>query len=64
MCCMLGPRRLMFGSDWPVSTLAATYGEVVAASQELTVALSAAERQEVWADTARRVYRIRAGGAR
>lgn len=59
-----GPRRLMFGSDWPVSTLAASYGEVVAASRELTAALSAAEQQEVWAGTARHIYRIEADGSR
>ncbi|QKW24004.1 amidohydrolase family protein [Kitasatospora sp. NA04385] len=52
-----GPRRLMFGSDWPVSTLAAGYGEVVSATGELLAALSPAEREEVWAGTARRVYR-------
>ena len=30
-----GPDRLMFGSDWPVCTLAATYGEVNAAARAL-----------------------------
>lgn len=30
-----GPERLIFGSDWPVSTLAATYGEVVNAARTL-----------------------------
>ncbi|MFB7587069.1 amidohydrolase family protein [Streptomyces sp. NPDC056169] len=53
-----GPRRLMFGSDWPVSTLAAGYGEVVAVTGELLAALDPAERDEVWAGTARRVYRV------
>ncbi|MFH8473965.1 amidohydrolase family protein [Streptomyces sp. NPDC018000] len=53
-----GPRRLMFGSDWPVCTLAAGYGEVVAATRELTAALTAAEQDQVWAGTARRVYRM------
>ncbi|MER5710152.1 amidohydrolase family protein [Streptomyces sp. NPDC002122] len=53
-----GPRRLMFGSDWPVSTLAAGYGEVVAVTGELLTALTPAERDEVWAGTARRTYRL------
>ncbi|WP_097911802.1 amidohydrolase family protein [Streptomyces sp. b84] len=53
-----GPRRLMFCSDWPVCTLAASYREVVAVSRELTAALSAPEREEVWSGTARRVYRL------
>jgi L-fuconolactonase len=30
-----GPARLMFGSDWPVCTLAASYGEVLALAREL-----------------------------
>ncbi|MBK3563617.1 MULTISPECIES: amidohydrolase [unclassified Streptomyces] len=51
-----GPDRLMFGTDWPVCTLAATYGEVAAATGELTDGLSAAERAEVFEGTATRVY--------
>ncbi|WP_327399564.1 amidohydrolase family protein [Streptomyces sp. NBC_01288] len=51
-----GPGRLMFGSDWPVCTLAATYGEVAEAAGELTDDLSAAERAEVLEGTATRVY--------
>ncbi|WP_432193924.1 amidohydrolase family protein [Streptomyces sp. bgisy027] len=51
-----GAGRLMFGSDWPVCTLAATYGEVLAAATELTAALSDAERAQVFAGTAAHVY--------
>ncbi|MFC8241726.1 amidohydrolase family protein [Streptomyces chartreusis] len=51
-----GPGRLMFGSDWPVCTLAATYGEVLAAARELTDVLSDAERTQVFEGTAARVY--------
>ncbi|MEV0911394.1 amidohydrolase family protein [Streptomyces hokutonensis] len=51
-----GPGRLMFGSDWPVCTLAASYGEVAAATGELTDGLSEAERAEVFEGTATRVY--------
>ncbi|MBK3580154.1 amidohydrolase family protein [Streptomyces sp. MBT65] len=51
-----GPSRLMFGSDWPVCTLAAAYGQVADASGELTAKLSAAERTEVFEGTATRVY--------
>ena len=53
-----GPERVMFGSDWPVCLLAATYGEVVGAAEELTAGLSAAEREAVFGDTARRVYHL------
>ncbi|RKT66943.1 L-fuconolactonase [Saccharothrix variisporea] len=51
-----GPRRLMFGSDWPVCLLAASYGEVVGAAEQLTACLGEAERGEVFAGTAARVY--------
>ncbi len=46
----------MFGSDWPVSTLAASYGEVCDMYRELTADLSDAERQAVFQGTAQRVY--------
>jgi len=54
-----GPDRLMFGSDWPVSTLAATYGQVCDLYRELTAQLSTAEQEAIFDRTARRVYRLR-----
>ncbi|UED87154.1 amidohydrolase family protein [Streptomyces profundus] len=51
-----GPRRLLFGSDWPVCLAAASYGDVVDAAAELTARLTADERADVFGDTARRVY--------
>ncbi|GAA1939267.1 amidohydrolase family protein [Kitasatospora viridis] len=51
-----GPQRLMFGSDWPVCTLAADYTQVVATTSELLADLSADERREVLSGTAARVY--------
>ena len=53
-----GPGRLMFGSDWPVSTLAATYEQVVDVAERLTATLSADEQAEFWAGTATRFYRL------
>jgi L-fuconolactonase len=53
-----GPERLMFGSDWPVSSLAVAYGDVVAAARKLTRELSLPEQQAIFGQTARRVYRI------
>ncbi|MGW5868446.1 amidohydrolase family protein [Streptomyces sp. NPDC055239] len=53
-----GPDRLMFGSDWPVCTLAAAYGEVVDLARELTDSLSDSERAALFAGTATRVYRL------
>ncbi|MGW3144729.1 MULTISPECIES: amidohydrolase family protein [Streptomyces] len=53
-----GPHRLMFGSDWPVCTLAAGYGEVLTVAGELTAELSEPERAAVLSGTAARVYRL------
>ncbi|MGW7069326.1 amidohydrolase family protein [Streptomyces sp. NPDC054855] len=51
-----GPDRLMFGSDWPVCTLAATHAEVVDVAQRLTDSLTEGERAALFAGTATRVY--------
>ncbi|WP_328980022.1 amidohydrolase family protein [Streptomyces canus] len=51
-----GPRRLMFGFDWPVCRLAATYAEVIAVASELTAGLGPAERHDVFTGTAVRTY--------
>jgi L-fuconolactonase len=53
-----GPHRLMFGSDWPVCTLAASYSEVLATAEELTAGLDAVERAKVFEGTASRVYAL------
>jgi L-fuconolactonase len=53
-----GPDRLMFGSDWPVCRLVASYGEVVSAAGELVVELSPTERDRVLGGTATEVYRL------
>lgn len=51
-----GPRRTMFGSDWPVCLLSATYDEVLAATEELTSRLSVDEQADVFGGTAARCY--------
>lgn len=53
-----GPERVMFGSDWPVCLLAASYEQVMEAAEELTAGLSEAERDAIFGDTARRVYHL------
>jgi L-fucono-1,5-lactonase len=50
------PARLMFGSDWPVCTLAASYPDVLATAQDLTAGLTATEREAVFAGTATSIY--------
>ena len=51
-----GPGQLIFGSDWPVCLLAATYEEVAAAARELTAGLSDSERAAVFGGNATAVY--------
>ncbi|CAM5252309.1 L-fuconolactonase OS=Streptomyces griseomycini OX=66895 GN=FHS37_006053 PE=3 SV=1 [Streptomyces griseomycini] len=45
-----GPGRLMFGSDWPVCTLAAAYGDVLATARALTRDLGDTGRRRVLRD--------------
>ena len=51
-----GPDRLIFGSDWPVATLATEYEGWVAAVEELIADVSAPERASIFGATAARVY--------
>lgn len=52
-----GPERLMFGSDWPVSSLTAPYAEISGMYRELIADLTPGEQQAILDGTARRVYR-------
>ncbi|POF34223.1 amidohydrolase family protein [Roseibium marinum] len=52
------PDRLIWGSDWPVCTLAASYADWVAATDRLLAGLSEAEIICVLHDNAVRVYGI------
>ena len=51
-----GLERLIFGSDWPVSTLATTYRGWIDAVEQLTSGLSNAQRGALFGGTAARVY--------
>jgi L-fuconolactonase len=58
-----GPYRLMFGSDWPVCTLAASYHDALAlARRVLEQHLSTAELDAVFAGNARTTYGLRVPG--
>jgi len=50
------PARMMFGSDWPVCLLAATYRQTVDLVEEFTKSFSDAEKNNFWAGTANRGY--------
>jgi L-fuconolactonase len=54
-----GPGRLIFGSDWPVCTLAASYAEVVALAKDMLASdLSPAELNAVFASNAITAYTL------
>ncbi len=51
-----GPSRLMFGSDWPVCTVAGTYEEVLALVRDAIGEYSADEQVQILGKTAEDVY--------
>lgn len=53
-----GPGRCMFGSDWPVATLATTYQRWVELVLEVTAELADAERSAILDGTAGRIYHL------
>jgi L-fuconolactonase len=53
-----GPQRLLFGSDWPVVKLAASYRRWLDAAQDLLSALSSGERDAIFHRNATRIYRL------
>ncbi|MBF4603870.1 amidohydrolase family protein [Curtobacterium sp. VKM Ac-2884] len=53
-----GPERSLFGSDWPVSTLATGYAEVVQRTTEALADLSTTEHDAVFGGTAARIYLV------
>jgi L-fuconolactonase len=55
---VFGEDRVLFGGDWPVVTLAADYRRWVATLDQLTSTLAAGAKQKLWADNARRVYKL------
>jgi len=57
-----GEDRLMFGSDWPVCLLAASYGQVVDAYGQALGELGAEARRKVMGDNAIRFYRLDRAG--
>ena len=53
-----GPKRLMFGSDWPVCLLRSGYYQWISAVEELSAGLSASEKEAFWGGNAQRAYRL------
>jgi L-fuconolactonase len=50
------PNRMMFGSDWPVCLLAATYKQSIDLVEEFTSKFSEGEKNAFWAGTANKAY--------
>lgn len=53
---IFGPDRVVWGSDWPVCTLAASYEAWLEATDQLIGALGAGERELIMGGNARRLY--------
>jgi L-fuconolactonase len=57
-----GPDRIIWGSDWPVATLAATYPDWHAVARSLTSQLPPAEQAAVFGGNAIRLYKLEKPG--
>jgi L-fuconolactonase len=53
-----GPDRCMYGSDWPVCELAASYEQVFASIQEAIGPISSTEKSAIFGRTAAKFYGI------
>jgi len=53
-----GPRRVMYGSDWPVLTLAGTHAQWYDFTRRLTASWSDDERSAFYGENAVRAYRL------
>ncbi len=53
------PARMMFGSDWPVCLLAATYKDTINLMEDFTKDFSKSEQESFWAETAKRAYKLK-----
>jgi L-fuconolactonase len=55
---VFGPDRVMFGGDWPVCTLGASYAQWLAALKTIVADRPLDERRKLFHDNAVRVYRL------
>jgi L-fucono-1,5-lactonase len=56
---VFGPARLMFGSDWPVCLLAASYGQVVQLVSDYVLANCPAQLENIFGANAARFYNLK-----
>lgn len=55
---LFGIDRLLFGSDWPVCTLAASYNHVVELINAWSHSFSATEKAKIWSENAKKCYTL------
>jgi L-fuconolactonase len=55
---VFGEDRVAFGGDWPVALMASSYARWVETLDMLTAGLSEDAKRKLWADNARRFYRL------
>lgn len=55
---VFGPSRILFGSDWPVCTLAASYAQIIELAEALLGGLSASERAAIFGGNAAATYKL------
>jgi len=53
------PSRMMFGSDWPVCLLAATYSDTINLMEDFVKDFSDSEQTSFWSGTAKQVYKLK-----
>jgi L-fuconolactonase len=58
-----GPDRVMFGSDWPVCLLAATYAQVTQLIEDYVRVLPGADQEKVFGGNAMRFYGLECGAS-
>jgi L-fuconolactonase len=51
-----GPRRVLYGSDWPVCNVAGGYARAIGILEDYLRPFSAAEKAQFWGDNAMRFY--------
>jgi L-fuconolactonase len=56
---VFGEDRVAFGGDWPVVLLASSYQRWVETLDGLTIGLSEAAKRKLWAENAKRFYRLK-----
>jgi L-fuconolactonase len=53
------PSRMMFGSDWPVCLLAASYADTISLMENFIGSFSISEQELFWSGTAKRAYKLK-----